>query len=189
MRRLFAVACILSGLACVLLVIASVWGKVAPTKYVSARWGIRWEVEIRDDGVNVTRINQWFRDEPLRQADPGEANTIIFMGNATQTHLGFGEWLSAYPVDASVATGPGSRRRFFTSRLPPPAAPRTCAELFLFPARCLVATLILPVAWLLPRFLPRRRWQPGLCRECLYDLRGSTDRCPECGTPIESTSV
>ncbi len=40
-----------------------------------------------------------------------------------------------------------------------------------------IAALAL-VAW---RFAPRPI-RPGHCRKCGYDLRGSGDRCPECGT-------
>ena len=31
-----------------------------------------------------------------------------------------------------------------------------------------------------------RRYPPGHCPKCGYDLRASADQCPECGTPIRA---
>jgi hypothetical protein len=46
-------------------------------------------------------------------------------------------------------------------------------------------TGVVPAMWLcvgVRRLYRRRR---GMCARCGYDLRASTDRCPECGTAIK----
>ncbi len=43
---------------------------------------------------------------------------------------------------------------------------------------------IFAFSYLLPLHRRRKRKKIGLCVKCGYDLRGSNDRCPECGTGI-----
>ena len=48
----------------------------------------------------------------------------------------------------------------------------------------LVLGLFILVSWIVrggKRNLLRRRRKLGLCLTCGYDLRGSKERCPECG--------
>jgi hypothetical protein len=43
-------------------------------------------------------------------------------------------------------------------------------------------TAVLPITWVVGRIARRRADRHGLCRRCDYDLRATSDRCPECGT-------
>jgi hypothetical protein len=45
------------------------------------------------------------------------------------------------------------------------------------------AFALLPAMWLI-RAKPWRTKRVGICAVCEYDLRASSGRCPECGTPI-----
>lgn len=48
----------------------------------------------------------------------------------------------------------------------------------------IVILALLPIGLILEDFRRQRRRKPGTCFNCGYDLRASTERCPECGKAI-----
>jgi hypothetical protein len=48
-----------------------------------------------------------------------------------------------------------------------------------------LASAVYPAIALRRRYVLERRAITGHCLACGYDLRASTDRCPECGTAID----
>lgn len=50
----------------------------------------------------------------------------------------------------------------------------------------LLLSAVLPAWWLIRKRKVSRHKPEGTCPVCGYDLRASTERCPECGTPVPS---
>jgi len=179
MRRLISIACGLSLFIAALLVIAIILGSIAPTEYVWARRGTLVQVLIRAHGIQIHCVRQWPSDEPLRHSRKGETVTVFAaVSGVTQWDFWLGQLRDACPV---TVLEQGLENHHTIRRRSTIGLPLADTILDLLPKRCLAPALLLPIGWFVYQLISRRRWHPGLCRRCLYDLRVSTGRCPECG--------
>lgn len=83
-------------------------------------------------------------------------------------------FIKSGPAPAGVMPGPSPV--IWTIRAP------------MWPIAALFA-VALPGIELAHRLRRHRRRKMGLCIKCGYDLRGSEDRCPECGTPFDEAAT
>jgi hypothetical protein len=187
MGRLLSIASVLSLGLIAFVVALMVWGWLAPTELVMARWGSLWQLEVEPGGYRLSRFEQWPRDEPLIRTTDANRLAVSFPASrfATTTGWGWGLWRGLWSAPAAIVRSRQSSPLLVgdpwghVTRLDP--TPMT--TLWLQPEKFLAIGLIAPVLWLGAWYARHRRWRPGLCRVCLYDLRASPARCPECGSP------
>lgn len=108
----------------------------------------------------------------FRQTRPGQFQ--VFLARSSIEY----RWLQFRPADW--------RRVPVSITSPPPLQTQSSATLTVALVANWVLCLfgaILPAYWLVRHRRARRRARLGLCPTCGYDLRGTPDRCPECGRP------
>lgn len=98
----------------------------------------------------------------------GHKSLMLYRGNVSFTKYG--------PAPASSGVMPRESPAIWTLRVP-------------IWSIALLFGVVLPGTELALRLRRRRRRKMGLCIKCGYDLRGSKERCPECGTACRETAA
>ena len=97
-----------------------------------------------------------------------------------------GVWFTSDPIEAGMSkinTGTHLVRHTSDRVFPGPGPEGHWTVIpFWLPLTVLACALALIFVWTMPV------GKPGRCRRCGYDLRGSPEKCPECGCPAETQS-
>jgi hypothetical protein len=189
-RRLFNAASAISLLLCVASAGAWVrsyfqadritWLSHDPERWICRRWMFRSVL----GGADLTYAKLQATDpeskanyQKRRREEPGP----IYWGtyDASLDQWGDGSYLhdpyAQHPLGIQIGLSPELTEEFFAYR---------GWGLWLSIPYWAVTMLdtILPARWALRWYRDRRRFVPGQCNLCGYDLRATPDRCPECGT-------
>lgn len=184
-RRLFNVASVLSLLLCVAIVFLWLSGDILGWEGVwehqdGDRLGnSHWQVDISGGGVCVSEFR-------MRVIPDGTA----FAANYRRARRYPPEHYWRHKLDndyPDVWQGASARWALSSQSTREGSSLVTQRSLILPCWPLAIATLILPIDALRREYVRRRvRMAANLCQQCGYDLRASTDRCSECGTPIPS---
>lgn len=185
-RRLFTAASAISLLLFVMLVALLTVGTIDRMDLAFARSGSRWYIGVWGRRLVVNRMFPYPHEGPVVREGP--KNGLAARGS------GFGAVL----IDRECALGDFLIERVELINLGRgdpwgyalPRSPVTLAGVGVRTDRCAPLAAALPMTWIILWWLRRRSQchrSEGLCNTCLYDLRASTGRCPECGSPIPAT--
>ena len=134
--------------------------------------------------------------------DPGSCAENELCNGRQWSRLGFGilhDWGTRYAwrqiLEISTTRETSTSRRVATAR-PAPMTRKVATEVILwayalwFPHWLVVLlSAVPPLRWGLRTRQRRHRARVGLCLHCGYDLRASTERCPECGKPVPAGHI
>jgi hypothetical protein len=186
-RRLFTMASGISLLICLATLLLWAWSKRVEMAHVlfAAADGRVWQASVGAGEIQVLTV------APFRHVGLRNAVALRKGGEPRQ--------IDAVAVGANRRTRPTWVRGRLHWQPPTHTFGFETVSLTDVPEAVVFRRITLPF-WVLPlvtaggagfalwqaarRIRRRRRRRSGCCLHCGYDLRASTDRCPECGTPI-----